>query len=261
MTSMIPSYSNPCLASTKDRSIVYLVGSPNTTSSTLNVHIINIANINAPVVAKSFSSVASESASWENYAAPWKHDAPKMCTTFFGTFPAFYDTLFINQIGVNTTWSTVFHPINGTIPRPTKLNDTAFVSKQAYSFVGQTGDTVSILALNNRTETQQPWSFVQWRLSASSTQTDFSILSIPDPLLTVPVFTSGSSAPEKSYFIVFDKLGGGVMLPTIINDVKPAGGAGIFFLNPWSVNMDDITLTADAVYANMGSGVYILVKK
>lgn len=78
--------------------------------------------------------------------------------------------------------------------------------------------------------------------------------------MTVGIYTSGPSAPTEGIFIVFDKPRNGVMLPTIINDIKPVGSAGINFLHPQPVFTGDITLTADAIYTYIGTRAYILDK-
>jgi hypothetical protein len=159
MASPIPSYAQPCLASRRDTQTVYLVGAstanPAATTTLLEVNIINITSTINPVVQHTYLPSST--------ALAWNRNAPNICSPYLGSSGSDSTmseyALHIQQLGINTSWSTSFFPDSGSF-----LNTryyflgTAFTSQRAYAFVGYQGFNAWAVALTNGTV---PWKALQ----------------------------------------------------------------------------------------------------
>jgi hypothetical protein len=152
--SQLPPYSQACIASARDNSTVYLVGTP--VSGGVNAHAISLANISAPNVTDTFFS--------SEYSI-WVHDAPKVCSSYLGRSLSEPDTVVhIQQFGPGTTWGTNFYS-NGTFRQPSGYNVTSFVSKRTFAYIGQAGDNTWALTRTNNT--LRPWGAFQLNAAAN----------------------------------------------------------------------------------------------
>jgi hypothetical protein len=144
----IPSYLQPCLAATKDSSTVYLVGTPMSPGSALNVNIVSIGDINAPVVKKRFSAANS---------SIWPPHIPKVCSSYVGNILAEEYSLHIQQVGLNSSWDTIFYAANETFRATLSFQGRSF-SKQSFSYIGQAGPMAWVLAVSYNTDNVIPYS-------------------------------------------------------------------------------------------------------
>ncbi|KAG0290038.1 hypothetical protein BGZ97_006288, partial [Linnemannia gamsii] len=237
----IPSYLQPCLAATKDSSTVYLVGTPMSPGSALNVNIVSIGDINAPVVKKRFSAANS---------SIWPPHIPKVCSSYVGNILAEEYSLHIQQVGLNSSWDTIFYAANETFRATLSFQGRSF-SKQSFSYIGQAGPMAWVLAVSYNTDNVIPYS--SWTNIPT-----FGDFTTTDPLLTVGTYTVSPAPPGPGSLIVFDKAGTAMIFPTLSVATIPTTDTWTTLLAPQSVNMNGIKLTAAALYANMGSGAYIL---
>jgi hypothetical protein len=84
----------------------------------------------------------------------------------------------------------------------------------------------------------------------------------PDPFLSVGTYTLGSKAPARGHAVIFDSASSGWIYPTAgyIVGASTYSGNMLQLESPVSVNMDNITLTSEAVGVTMGADAYILDK-
>lgn len=144
----IPSYPEPCLAPTKDNSTVYLVGTPVLAGSNLNVNIVSIDDINAPVIKKKFSAPQS----YEFFS-----DIPRKCSSYLGDTLAEEYSLHIQQVGFDSSWDKMFFAHNGTFRSTGSFVIFSF-SKQSYSYIGLAGPYAWALAVITDTRNTIPYS-------------------------------------------------------------------------------------------------------
>lgn len=84
----------------------------------------------------------------------------------------------------------------------------------------------------------------------------------PNPFLSVGTYTLGSKAPARGHAVIFDTNSSGWIYPTagyIVGD-STYNGNMLQLESPVSVNMNNITLTPDAVGVTMGADAFILDK-
>lgn len=84
----------------------------------------------------------------------------------------------------------------------------------------------------------------------------------PDPFLSVGTYILGSKAPARGHAVIFDTASSGWIYPTAgyIVGSSTYSGNMLQLESPVSVNMDNITLTREAVGVTMGVDAYILDK-
>lgn len=144
---VLPSYPQPCLASTNNSSAVYLIGTP--IEGGIFAHTISLANINAPVVTNTFHTGGYN---------VWVHDAPKACSMYLGRSLSDPFTVHIQQLGRGSSWDTNFYS-NGTFKVPTNFEPTYFLTKQTYAYIAQAGDNT--WALTSTSNKMAPWGGMQ----------------------------------------------------------------------------------------------------
>ncbi|KAG0299394.1 hypothetical protein BGZ97_003721, partial [Linnemannia gamsii] len=83
-----------------------------------------------------------------------------------------------------------------------------------------------------------------------------------NPFLSVGTYTLGSKAPARGHAVIFDSASSGWIYPTAgyIVGASTYSGNMLQLESPVSVNMDNITLTSEAVGVTMGADAYILDK-
>ncbi|KAF9911643.1 hypothetical protein EC991_002761 [Linnemannia zychae] len=286
-TSPLPSYSNPCLAVTsQDVSTAYLFGVPETGENVVEVTVVNITDVSRPTVKASHSTKPdyqwTHDPEW-NSNDQWKANAHKVCFPYLGdsvNLPG--SPIHIQQLGENSTQQVVYFPITNTFDELDRFHSFGLLSRQSYTFINQAGfDSWVVGRINTTYAANDPtqWTSIQWDgrpdALAKGQQSwlpirDTTISLTEDPLLTVGSFVAAPEVlppidPKSTvvgHLVVFDKMGAGSVYKTEnIRYNRTMTTLRMTNLDsPQAVNMDGIKLTADAAYANINSGVFIMDK-
>ncbi|KAK3829667.1 MAG: hypothetical protein J3R72DRAFT_262714 [Linnemannia gamsii] len=255
MGSLLPTYSNPCLASSSsDNSTVFLIGVP---KDSLQVSVVDISDINFPIVKSTNSSRPTYK--------QWTPDSPKTCFSYLGKSNSLPGSpIHIQQFGGNTTWNTIYFPETKVFGGESRIAPYDFMSRQNYAFVGQSGASSWAIALGDtiQADYNTSWNFLQYDGTSSKGNSSFVLsASLPNPLTADPLLTVGTLvvSPEVlafGYLVVFDKLGGGVIYQSMSMQVISTAT----LKSSEVVDMDGIELTPNAIYANINTGAYIMDK-
>ncbi|KAF9193977.1 hypothetical protein BGZ50_006822 [Haplosporangium sp. Z 11] len=252
----VPAYSYPCIATASSDSSVYLVGVSAHTDGRLEIHNINLSNIDSPTT----TLVA-------NYtdATLWSATAPKACLPYAGDSDRSNSPVFVQQFGENSIITNVYP--NGTVSPPANFQDVAFISPKLFSWTASVNKLNWVTGVANTTgrTTPSPWTGIRFNAtSIVDSSRDFVISTYPtsDALLSVGSYFPSSSTPAQGYNIVFDNSGGGTIytaLSTASSIAAPSDHV-VSLSNPQPVDMGDIQLTSDAVSLTMTNVAYILDK-
>ncbi|KAG0275046.1 hypothetical protein BGZ95_009244, partial [Linnemannia exigua] len=259
MSSTIPSYQRACLAPDTLNSAVYLVGGATSVPGQLEVNYVSVANINSPT---------SRPIGNQLNPTKWASGAPKACFAYPSSAQA-NSVIKVIQFGDGTSYMSYISPA-GTIAEPTFFPTLEFQSPKLFSWIGSfTATNFNMFHMYSVTAsnvTGSRWSGLRMNFapeggSYSEGVTD-QYPSSPDPLLSVGTFTPTASGTSFGHTIIFDKVGRGQIFTTTSSDQAAANNSItlVSLSNPGAVNMNGITLSADAVSVTMEGTGYILDK-
>ncbi|KAF9142782.1 hypothetical protein BG015_000666 [Linnemannia schmuckeri] len=224
----LPSFQQACLAADNANSAVYLVGVSTTTPERLEAHYIPITSNNNLLTPPNSKLIASQI----DPTSSWTSNSPKACFTYPSpTSPA--TSVMVVQFEPYKTQLTSFRVSDaGMMDVAKNLTNLAFVSPRLFSLSGYFGASI---------------------LTNYPTRT---------PLFALGTYTSSLSTATQGYSIVFDTTGQGQAYPALGN-AAPVLGSHDHILSlgsPYSVNLNGVTLTMDAVPVTMANTGYILDK-
>ncbi|KAF9164477.1 hypothetical protein DFQ26_001411 [Actinomortierella ambigua] len=251
-------YRYPCVVQDPlDPTCVFVLGVNGSAGTTLELTRVDISNINNPVPRRLNS---------ETDATVWSSTADRACDihprdTWIQGVPTFY----LRQFG-GRSYMTNFLG-NGSFTQSFSMNP-PLLSSKLYSAVGAYGDHkwVTTVATAADSVTGSPWSGLDIFRNATGTWIygSFQIQQYPpaDARLSVGTFSTATNMPVFGYVTVFDSTGSnGQVFPTTSSFQTEESSTSLQALAaPMNVDMDGITLSADAISTTMGSTGYIVDK-
>ncbi|KAG0291203.1 hypothetical protein BGZ96_005396 [Linnemannia gamsii] len=201
-----------------------LLGVSSAAEGTLNIHKLDLSNINSPV-ATFFSG--------QNFTTEWTSKSPTACFPYSGNAASI---AFFAQFGPLSRFTNV--KVNGAIEPPIYYNDVAFVSPRLFSYAGANGNFDYFHVYTNKTfpTTGSSWSGA--RFNATDSLYSF-------------------------HSTIFDQAGAGTIFSTQLNPNSVLGdpnGSLITLAKTQNVDMSGIKLTDAAIPVTMSNVGYILDK-
>lgn len=135
----VPVYIHSCIAPGPSSTSVYLVGVPVTNEGRLEVHTVDLSNINSPVA----TFKTSHSSSF------WTSAAAKSCFNFESNPSDQNSPIIIQQFKPHSYFTNIFP--NGTVSSPFSFPNTDFVSPKLCSVTGSSKNTEWVTAYMNAT--------------------------------------------------------------------------------------------------------------
>ncbi|KAK3835335.1 MAG: hypothetical protein JOS17DRAFT_736877 [Linnemannia elongata] len=256
----IPRYSHSCVApSPHSNTTLLLVGVLGSVNGRLEINSIDLSDINTPIV--NLTTIDEQVLYWRSQSPIFCHNYPDFKPKDKGLNP-----VHIQQFDPNWTFDANAYP-NGNIDLPSYFPGVALMSARNYVVVGHLGSASWSLAHTNTTNAVSGSSWTTFQLNPVD---NFKVFSddhmdrfpSPDPFLSVGTYILGSKAPARGHAVIFDTASSGWIYPTAgyIVGSSTYGGNMLKLESPVSVNMDNITLTSEAVGVTMGLDAYILDK-
>ncbi|KAF9911641.1 hypothetical protein EC991_002759 [Linnemannia zychae] len=246
----VPLYTYPCITPSATGDLLLLGISP-ANEGTLNIHKIDVSNINTPVA----TPYASQTNTLE-----WTSSAPTACFPYPGSSPS---VAFFAQFGPLTRFANIrgANSIEGAINFPS----TAFQSPKQFSFVGSTGSFDFFHVYTNKTFATTGSAWLGARFNATNSLYSFQsyyTTQIPAglPMLSLGTYTPGSTA---GYNIFFDNYGAGTIYTTSLNTQPVLATLDINLVTlakGQDVDMGGVKLSKSAIPVTMNNIGYILDK-
>ncbi|KAF9085555.1 hypothetical protein BGX23_009555 [Mortierella sp. AD031] len=252
---VIPTYTNPCLAPSKDASTVYLAGVSDSSDGRLEIYTVNLKNVSSPTITLSSTHLSP---------LYWKNSAPKYCSNY----PADESSpnpIHVQQFGPFRSYDSNAYS-NGIVENPSNFVGVAFTSPKNFAIVGHAGSIGFVAALTNTTgiQTGSIWSGTRLNATNGLQGTNNAYMQnypTSAPLISVGTFTPSATIPARGYLTVFDNVGAGKTYSTTGYDKSNPASNNLLILGAsQNVDMNSIKLTSDAIPVNMGGVGYILDK-
>ncbi|KAF9140251.1 hypothetical protein BGX30_006787 [Mortierella sp. GBA39] len=246
----VPLYTYPCLTSTASGDLL-LLGISSAAEGTLNVHKLDLSNLNSPVA----TLYATQS-----FPTDWTSKSPTACFPYSGN-PA--SIAFFAQFGSLSRFTNI--RANGNIEPPIYYNDVAFVSPKLFSFAGTNGNFDFFHVYTNSTYSGTGSSWSGTRFNATDSLYSFHSYYTSQYPSALPSVTVGTFSPGglAGYSVVFDKAGAGTIFSTQLNTNSVLGdpnGSLITLAKAQDVDMSGIKLTDAAIPVTMSNVGYLLDK-
>ncbi|KAF8947723.1 hypothetical protein BGZ47_008095 [Haplosporangium gracile] len=222
----VPLYTYPCLTSTASGDLLLLGISP-AAEGTLNVHKLDLSNLDSPVATLYATQTFTEE---------WTSKGPTACFPYSGNAASI---AFFAQFGSLSRFTNV--RATSSIEPPIYYSEVAFVSPKLFSFAGASGNFDFFHVYTNKTY------FTSQYPSAL-------------PSVSVGTFSPGGTS---RYSIVFDKIGAGTIFNAQLNQNSVIGdpnGSLITLAKTQNVDMSGIKLTDAAIPVTMNNVGYLLDK-
>ncbi|KAG0369193.1 hypothetical protein BGX24_002515 [Mortierella sp. AD032] len=246
----VPLYKYPCLTPSATGDLLLLGISP-ANEGTLNIHKIDVSNINSPLT----YPYATQTNTLE-----WTSTAPTACFPYPGNVAS---VAFFAQFGPLTRFANVRGA--GNIEGAINFPNTAFQSPKLFSFVASTGTFDFFHAYSNKTfaTTGSAWTGARFNGTDSlySFQSYFTT-QVPagPPMISMGTFTPGGTS---GYNIFFDSLGAGSIYNTVASTQPVVLNLNTNLLTlarGQDVDMGGVKLSEEAIPVTMNSNGYLLDK-
>ncbi|KAF9156963.1 hypothetical protein BG015_009336 [Linnemannia schmuckeri] len=246
----VPLYTYPCLTSTASGDILLLGISP-AAEGTLNVHKLDLSNLDSPVATLYATQTFTEE---------WTSKGPTACFPYSGNAASI---AFFAQFGSLSRFTNV--RATSSIEPPIYYREVAFVSPKLFSFAGASGNFDFFHVYTNKTfpGTGSSWSGA--RFNATDSLYSFHSYFTSQYPSALPSVSVGTFSPggTSGYSIVFDKAGAGMIFSTQLNQNSVLGdpnGSLITLAKTQDVDMSGIKLTDAAIPVTMNNVGYFLDK-
>ncbi|KAF9088037.1 hypothetical protein BGX23_007683 [Mortierella sp. AD031] len=222
------------------------MGIPGALGGHLEVYSVSLGILDAPVAAPVGKPQVTNT---------WDPKSQTACYSYGASTAAQHDTILLLQFGAQTYVANL-HSNNGVFDYPVLMADSPLKSPRLMTQVGAFSTFGWFAGFST---TKEPsWRGIRFlSTNTSAFVSDNQLTQVPttNPFLAVGTYDLSTKLPTQGYSIVFDSPSSGVAYPA----TGTGATAGPVALSaPVNLDMQGITLTANAIPVTMGSVAYIL---